>query len=400
VSLTTATGPLLATSAATWVVAAAVGVTGTLLAGFALRRVPARSRSLRATLLLVSLAALLLAVVVAVVAARLMVVDDRELRSFLVILAVAAGFATLLAVIIGGPVAADVSRLAEVATQVERGDLSARTGLVRRDEIGRAAHALDQAVGRLAELERERAGVEAERRVVLTSIGHDLRTPLAALRAAVEALADGVVDDPQRYLLAMQHDVVALGTLVDDLFLLARIESGAGLRERVLVDLAELADEAIEALTPVADDRGVELRLEVEGDTWTAGSPAELGRVIRNLLDNAIRHAPEGTGVVVHVDAPDDAVHLTVRDQGSGFPPEFVADALTPFTRADAARSRTTGGGGLGLAIARGLVEAHGGRLGIEAGPGGTVVVTVPGAATRAESGPRHSRRSPDGARG
>jgi signal transduction histidine kinase len=382
--------------------AAATGVVATVLAGFALRRVPARSRSLRATLLLVSLAALLLAVVVAVVAARLMVVDDSELRSFLVILAVASAFATLLAVIIGGPVAADVSRLAEVAAEVERGDLSARTGLVRRDEIGRAAHALDQAVGRLAELESERAAVEAERRVVLTSIGHDLRTPLAALRAAVEALADGVVDEPQRYLLAMQHDVVALGTLVDDLFLLARIESGAGLREQVLVDLAELADEAIEALTPVADDRGVELRLEVDGDTWTAGSPAELGRVIRNLLDNAIRHAPDGTDVVVQVDAPDGVVHLSVRDRGPGFPAEFVADAMVPFTRADQARARTTGGGGLGLAIARGLVEAHGGHLRVEAGPGGLVVVTVPGTGDHppAEPGPPRSLRSTDAARG
>jgi signal transduction histidine kinase len=196
---------------------------------------------------------------------------------------------------------------------------------------------------------------------------------------AVDALADGVAPDPDRYLRSMRRDVEALAALVDDFFLLARIESGRLDLHPVPVDLTEVADEAMEALAPVAAAAGVTLALDATTRVHVRGNPTALGRVVRNLIDNAIRHAPSGSVVRVAV-AADGRPSIRVVDDGPGFPPGFDDEAFTRFTRADASRNRATGGAGLGLAIARGLVEAHGGRIWIEAPPGGRVAFELPAA--------------------
>ena len=150
--------------------------------------------------------------------------------------------------------------------RIEAGDRARAHRRRRADELGHVARALDELTARLDTLERERAGYEEERTAMLSSVGHDLRTPLAALRVAVEALADGVAPDPDRYLRSMRRDVEALSALVDDFFLLARIESGRLDLDPVAVDLAELADEAVEALAPVAAASGVTLALDGDRD--------------------------------------------------------------------------------------------------------------------------------------
>lgn len=216
---------------------------------------------------------------------------------------------------------------------------------------------------------------------MFTSIGHDLRTPLAALRAAVEALADGVAPDPPRYLAAMARDVAALSALIDDLFLLARIESGTLGSDREHVDLTELAGDAVESLEPAAAARQVTLRLLADRAVPVRGNPTALGRVIRNLVDNAIRHAPVGSVVDVEVcvpSGPEGSAVVRVTDQGDGFGTAFAPRAFDRFTRSDPSRARTSGGAGLGLAIARGIVEAHGGSIRIEPAAGGCVAFALP----------------------
>ena len=175
----------------------------------------------------------------------------------------------------------------------------------------------------------------------------------------------------------MRRDVEALSALVDDFFLLARIESGRFDLYPVAVDLTEIADEAVEALAPVAAASGVTLALAATARVRVQGNPTALGRVIRNLIDNAVRHAPSGSEVRVEVSA-DGKPSVTVVDEGPGFPAGFSTEAFERFTRADASRTRTTGGAGLGLAIARGLIEAHGGRIWIEEPPGGRVAFELP----------------------
>ncbi|HEY5877206.1 MAG TPA: HAMP domain-containing sensor histidine kinase [Ilumatobacteraceae bacterium] len=356
----------------------------TLALGALIRRWLRRATSLRRIVVTVVLASLSLGVLSAALAARLMLLDGAELRAFLAVLIVAAAFAVMLAVYVARPLAVDIRRLEATVRSIEAGDRVVRSGIVRADELGHVARALDDLTGRLDTLERERAAVEDERRTLLSSVGHDLRTPLASIRAAVEALVDGVAADPDRYLRAMQHDVTALTALVDDLFLLSKLDAGRVDLDRVAVDLAELTDETLDSLAPIAAERGVELRLIAPTAVPVFGSPTALSRVVRNLVDNAIRHAPAATAVSVSVvrGASDNGapggVTVHVHDLGPGFPDGFQATAFDRFSRSDPARTRATGGAGLGLSIARGLVEAHGGEIWIDDVDGAQVSFRIP----------------------
>ena len=249
--------------------------------------------------------------------------------------------------------------------------------MTRADELGTAAAALDDMIGRLALAEHQRSDDDNARRALLAAIGHDLRTPLAALQAAIEALQDGLAADPERYLRSMSRDVAHLRELVDDLFLLARIEAGELTLERQHVDLAELADETIEAMEPTARLQQVDLHLEATGSVPVLGGPEALGRVMRNLVDNAIRHAPASSRVVLRVLNGDGAT-VEVIDEGPGFDPALLTSAFDSFSRADPSRNRDTGGAGLGLAIAKGVIEAHGGQIWAGPGPGGHVSFRLP----------------------
>ncbi len=331
-----------------------------------------RSRSIRRTVALLTLAAPVIVAVGLAAAAGQMFLSPHDLGLTLVVLAfgLAAGVAFALAV--AGPWTEDLARITTVAEQVAAGDLGARTAVQRSDEVGRLAEAVDRMARSLEAAERERRDAEEARRRFLVAVGHDLRTPLAAIRAALEGIADGVVEDPARLVEVMARDVAALSRLVDDLFLLARIDSGDVFFEPGTVDLREVADEAIELLGPLATLRSVTLRLAADRPVMVSSGPEALGRVVRNLVDNAIRHAPAGTEVVVCV-ADDGGPSVVVRDAGPGFDPEFVPHAFERFTRSDDARRRDTGGAGLGLAIAKGFVEALGGEIWARPGPGGEV---------------------------
>ncbi len=348
----------------------------TAAAGWALPKLAKRFRSVRTSVQMVALASVVVAGGAVGVAAVSMFLSAHDLRLVLVALGLGVGLGLSLAITVARPLAADLQTLAGTASRVGGGDLGARTGIQRPDEVGVVATAMDQMAARLEAVEDERGRTEAARRALLAAVGHDLRTPLTSLQAAVEALQDGLAPDPERYLRSMSRDLEMLRGLVEDVFLLARIEAGLEL-EPVPVDVAELADGVVETVQPVAGKRGVEVRLEAGGPVVVHGDPRSLSRVIRNLLDNAVRHAPEGSGVVVEVSGGAEAT-VRVSDQGEGFPAEFAALAFDSFTRADRARSRAGGGAGLGLAIARGLVEAHGGRVWIEHGDGGRVAFAVP----------------------
>ncbi|MCP3939381.1 MAG: HAMP domain-containing histidine kinase [Actinomycetia bacterium] len=345
--------------------------------------------SVRRLILAGAVAATATALAAVFVAAEAMWLSGSERNLMLVVLVAAFGLAVLVAVRVSRPLVDDLDQLASAARQVAAGDLSARSGVERRDEVGATARSFDEMVGRLELAERRREAEEAERRLLFASVGHDLRTPLAAIRAAVEALQDGVAPDPARYLVAIGREAEHLGRLTEDLFLLAQIDAGRFEVGRDLVDVAEVVDESAEALLPSAAARGVSLDVVVAIDpgasTVVRGTSHHLGRVVRNLLDNAIRHAgaPGVVTVTVGVDpgSPIAEVVVTVLDDGPGFPAGFIDKATEAFSRADASRDRSRGGAGLGLAIVRGVTEAHGGSIEIGRGPGGEVAVSLPAVA-------------------
>ena len=317
------------------------------------------------------LAVLGVAVLMIAIAAQSMFINDQDQRLLMWVLVPAVLGAALVAMLMARPVARDASKICDAAMRVADGDLGARTGVIRSDELGEAAAMFDKMVDRLDAIEQERA-------VMLSSISHDLRTPLAALRASVEAIRDGVAPDPDAYLSGMERQIQALASLVDDLQLHSRIVSGTIGMTRTRLDLTELADEAMETLRPLAESRRVALLLEADQRVTVDADASQLARVIRNLLENAIRHAPDDSVVLVQVASNPQRATLRVVDEGEGFPADFRERAFEPFTRADPARDLRTGTAGLGLSIARGIVTAHGGTIGIADGPGGVVELALP----------------------
>lgn len=326
---------------------------------------------------LVGLCSLALGAVTTSAASNAMFLSSQDYRLFLVVLMLSSGIALAVGSHLTRPLANDIARLGEVAERVAAGDFTARTGVRRGDEVGRTARAVDSMVTALDEAASQRERASNARQLLFTSIGHDLRTPLAAMRAAVESLQDGVAPDPDRYFTILAGQLDNVESLLDQLVEYARIESGNGNRERTTVSIAELAHEAVEALSPVAHRMDVDVRLESDGPAVVVASTTDMSRVLRNLLDNAIRHSPSGKAVRVAVRSGPQ-VEVCVHDQGSGFPDEFREHAFEPFTRADPARNTRTGHSGLGLAIARALVEAHGGRIWLANGPGGDVHFSIP----------------------
>ena len=258
-----------------------------------------------------------------------------------------------------------IEALRRAAEEMERGDLSVRTGISRADEIGRLAAAFDSmaaAVGRL----------DAAKSAFAGNVSHELRTPLAAMRVSVANLLDGVVgpltEGQRSPLERLRADLDRLITTTDDLLYLTRLEAGVVEPTRIRVDLAALAQEAIAGVHRAAEARGQ--TLSVDGRGTASGDPVLLRRVLTNLLDNAIKFGPSESRVRVVV-SPGE---LRVCDEGPGFDGD---DLFEKFHQGHQAGVKSPGVG-LGLAIVRQLVELQGGTVFAEAGGGSQLVVRLP----------------------
>jgi len=230
-------------------------------------------------------------------------------------------------------------------------------------------------VVRLAAEERSRRDVEAARRQLVASVSHDLRTPLASLRLLVESIDDGVVtgETRDRYLGEVRTHVAALSALIDDLFELSRIEAGDISWTMGQVELRELVGDTVAAMRAPAAERGVALAADLPAEQVLARANAEkLQRVLFNLIQNAIRHTPADGSVTVRARTAAGGVEVEVADDGAGVSEEDDQRVFDAFYRGDDARSGD--GAGLGLAISRAIVEAHGGHIWLERAMPGTRV--------------------------
>lgn len=238
---------------------------------------------------------------------------------------------------------------------------------------------LERTSARLAESRLREVRLEESRRELVSWVSHDLRTPLAGIRAMTEALEDGMAPDPERYRRQVRAEVDRMVRMVDDLFELSRIHAGVlRLRPEPLV-VGDLVSEAIAGADPVARARQVRLGGSVEEGIEVTADPAGLSRVVSNLLMNAIRHTPADGVVEIHGRALPDGVELSVTDGCGGLAPEEMERVFDLAWQGSRARTPETGdahhlrGAGLGLAIVRGIVEAHRGRVAVEnvvPGPG------------------------------
>jgi signal transduction histidine kinase len=337
-----------------------------------------RNRSFRLTIAVLALTGFVIVVGGTLGVANRMFLSQHDLKLLLVVLAFGMASAVAFALTVSRTFTTDLDRLADTASSVARGSLDTRADLDRRDELGQLADSIDLMIDQLDRAEMARHTDAVTRREFFAAVGHDLRTPLASLQVAIEAFQDGMVEDPDAYFDSMNRDVAALSALVDDVFLLARIDSGQLVTEMVAVDLTEIADEAIDLLRPLAARQDVEVALHATDRVMVEATSESVSRVMRNLIDNAIRHAPPGSAVSVKVLATGGQAIVRVVDEGSGFSEEFIPVAFDRFTREDSARARDTGGSGLGLAIAQGVVNALDGEIWAEPGPGGRVGFCLP----------------------
>jgi signal transduction histidine kinase len=284
----------------------------------------------------------------------------------------AASAAVGAALVLARSIAARVDRLRAASAALASGDLDVRApedGPAELAGLARDFNAMAGGLGRLFNVRRE----------LVAAASHDLRTPIASLQAMLEAIEDGLVE-PERYMPAVQQQVSILARLVDDLFELARIDAGALTLELREAEIAALVDECVRGLEAEAASRRVHLESHADPRARARCEPQKVQRILFNLVTNALRHTPSDGSVAVLVEPREDEIQVTIEDTGEGLDAETERRMFEWFWRGD--RARSGNGAGLGLAIARGLVEAQGGRIWAERrrGGGARISFTLPAA--------------------
>jgi signal transduction histidine kinase len=328
--------------------------------------------------------ALAVAIVVApvlvalIVITVLMVVSGHAAVLVALIVVLAGVAAVLVAKLLAGGILRDINAIRDGLGAVQAGDRDVTIETSASDELSELAGAANEMIARLRD-------EESARRDLVAAVSHDLRTPITSLRLLAEAVGDDIVDGETRqgYLERMRIHIDALAALIDDLFELSRLEAGDIHWSLERVPLSELVGETVEAMRVQAEVKGVSVLAEVPPSLAPAhANPEKLQRVLFNLIQNAIRHTPADGSVVVRAEPVDGRLEVEVADTGDGIAAADRERVFTAFYRGGADAARTGGGAGLGLAVSRAIVEAHGGQIWLADAPAGTRVrFSVPVAA-------------------
>lgn len=308
------------------------------------------------------------------VTARLMFASEHDLQLATVLLVFASGIAIILGGFFASTLTERLARLESATQALETGDLSARAPVSGSDEIAALAQSFNQMAGQLQQAAEKQKELDHLRRDLVAWAGHDLRTPLASIRLLVEALSDGLVSDPEtsrQYLNQAKKQVDVLSALIDDLFQVSQLDAGGLLLHCEPASLGDLLSDTLESFSGLAAQGGIRL----EGSAAPGIDPLEMdvqrmGRVLNNLVSNALRHTPSGGLISVRAERKNGFVCVTVQDSGEGISPDNLPHVFERFYRGDRSRNRSTGGAGLGLAIAKGIIEAHGGSISVRSQPG------------------------------
>ena len=304
--------------------------------------------------------------------------DEDFLRSVNFSILLTAAIVGILALVLGSlffrQITSPLRALSGSAQAIADGDLGRRVPVRSNDEIGRVACSFNQMAESLAR-------ADAQRRNMIADIAHELRTPLTVIQGNLEALMDGVYELTPENLASVHKQSVVLSRLVTDLRDLALAEAGQLQMERKDADLAGVIAQVGEGLEIQAREKGVTLKLEIADNLpKIQGDEQRIAQVLFNLMSNALRHTPAGGTITTSAELRDGRLLVSVRDTGTGISPEDLPHVFERFYRADRSRARTTGGSGLGLTIAKQIVEAHGGQIWAQSwlGAGSTFTFSLP----------------------
>jgi signal transduction histidine kinase len=240
--------------------------------------------------------------------------------------------------------------------------------------VARLARTFNQMAAQLQESNANQRVLEGLRRDLVAWAGHDLRTPLAGVRVLVEALADGIIDDPatsRRYLQQALKHIGNLSLLIDDLFQVSQLDAGGIPLNLEPASLADLISDTLENFSGLAAQQSIVLSGSASpGIDPITMDVQRISRVLINLVDNSLRHTRAGGTVSIQAEVVGITVRVTVQDSGEGISPNDLPHVFDRFYRGEKSRNQTTGGSGLGLAIAKGIIEAHGGEIGVVSNPG------------------------------
>jgi signal transduction histidine kinase len=318
--------------------------------------------------------------------AFLMFISPHDLAILAGLLGFALGLSIFLAIVLSSSTTRSFHQVVAAVTQISGGNLGVRVPMNSHDEVGRLASAFNDMVERVEASFNKERDLELARRELIASVSHDLRTPLASIRAMVESINDGVVTDPdtvKRYLKTLEVEVENLSQLINDLFELSQMDAGVLKLEMETSSLTDLISDTLESMSVqvTAEGKNLHLKGSVEGEVaYVMMDPRRVQRVLYNLVQNAIRYTPSDGSVQILARDIGTEVQVEVKDTGEGIPPEELSRIFDRFYRTEQSRSRGSGGTGLGLSIAKGIVEAHGGRLWVESaiGKGSTFGFALP----------------------
>jgi signal transduction histidine kinase len=306
--------------------------------------------------------------------AQLMFTSQHDLLLAIVLLLFAGGIAMILGYFLSSTVTERILSLQRAAEKLAQGDLQTRVLINGRDELSALATTFNQMAEQLQAADQKQREIETLRRDLVAWASHDLQTPLASMRAILEALSDGVVDEPdmvKRYLQTAQRDVMSLSALMDDLFQMSQLDAGGFPLNRDESSLSDLISDTLESFSELAYRESIKLEGRVEPDVDPVLMDTQaIGRVLNNLISNALRHTTAGGEIQVQAQRTARGVEVNVRDTGEGIPKADLAHIFERFYRGEKSRNRNKGGAGLGLAIAQGIVHAHGGDIRVESQTG------------------------------
>jgi len=306
--------------------------------------------------------------------AHMMFASEHDLLLAIVLLVFAGGMAMVLGYFLSNTVTERIDLLKGAAEKLAQGDLKTRVPVNGRDEVAALANTFNQMAEQLQMADQKQRELESLRRDLIAWVSHDLQTPLTSMRAILEALSDGVVEEPEtvkRYLNTAQRDVRSLSLLIDDLFQMAQLDAGGFPLHQAEASLSDLISDTLESFTELAKQGEITLEGNVDSDVDPVRMDTQaIGRVLNNLIGNALRHTPPMGRVSVWVRRTGQDVEVTVSDTGEGIRAEDLPHVFERFYRGEKSRNRGTGGAGLGLAIARGIVQAHGGDIRVDSETG------------------------------